>query len=171
MQIRRFVHKISVVPILFGLAAVPQAWAGDAATPEEIVVKVKEAAANLSKSGEAGLAEFNQKDGPWVWKDTYIFVYNCEAGVMSAHPIKATLVGKEILPLKDTKGNLFFSELCTAAAKPNGGWVEYWWPKPDKKEGSRKITYTIEVANTPYQVGAGVYDDSVSISELEKVSQ
>ena len=145
--------------------------AGEAASPEEIVGKVKEAAAALSASGDAGLAEFNQKDGPWVWKDTYVFVMNCEAGVMSAHPIKATLVGKEVLPVKDTKGNLFFSKLCTAAGKPNGGWVEYWWPKPGAEEGSRKITYIIEAENTPFQVAAGVYDESVSISELEKVSQ
>ena len=171
MQIRSLSYKMSVVPILLSLAAVSQAWAGEAASPEEIVVKVKEAANSLSGSGKEGLAEFKKKEGPWVWKDTYVFVYNCEAGVMSAHPIKPALVGKEILALKDTKGNLFFSELCTAANKPNGGWVEYWWPKPGAEEGSRKITYTIGVANTPYQVGAGVYDESVSISELEKVSQ
>ena len=147
-----------------------QSVASESAAPDEIVLKVKEAAAALSESGDAGLEQFNSKDSQWVWKDAYIFVYNCDQGTMSAHPMKASLIGKNIMQIKDTKDNEFFSSLCAESQKANGGWVEYWWPKPGAEEGSRKISYTIGVPNTPYQVGAGVYDDSVSISELEQVN-
>jgi hypothetical protein len=30
------------------------------------------------------LAQFNQKQGPWVWKDTYIFIQDCNKKVMAA---------------------------------------------------------------------------------------
>jgi hypothetical protein len=44
----------------------------DNATAQEVIAKVREAASALSKTGD--LAQFNQKQGPWVWKDTYIFI-------------------------------------------------------------------------------------------------
>jgi len=52
---------------------------------------------------------------------------------------------------------------------PAGVWVE-WWPKPGEKEGSRKISYALRVSNTPYIVGAGIYDDKATIIELQKLT-
>ena len=43
----------------------------DAATPEEVISKVWAASRLLNEKGAAGFAEFNSKDGPWVWKDSY----------------------------------------------------------------------------------------------------
>jgi hypothetical protein len=45
------------------------------ATAQEIVSKVQEAANTLAKSGEAkageaSLKQFDQKQSPWVWKDS-----------------------------------------------------------------------------------------------------
>jgi cytochrome c len=152
---------------MFGLT---NAGAIESATPQEIISKTKEAAQVLSKQKEAGLGEFNKPfGGKWAWKDTYIFVYDCTADKMIGHP-KAALVGKPVMDLKDKKGNLFFAKLCDAAKKTKGGWVEYWWPKPGSDEGYRKITYTIKVPNTNFQVGAGIYDKNVSISNLEKIN-
>ena len=42
------------------------------ATAQEVVEKVRQAANTLSQSGKAGLAQFDKKEGPWVWKDSYI---------------------------------------------------------------------------------------------------
>jgi signal transduction histidine kinase len=145
------------------------------ATPQEIVNKVQQAASTLSKSaaakpGEASLTQFNQKDGQWVWKDSYIFVLDCAKSTMAAHPIKADLIGKDTTTMKDTKGSAFFGQLCAATQKPSGVWVEYWWPKPGATEGSRKISYALKAGNTPYVVGAGIYDDSITISQLEKLT-
>jgi cytochrome c len=141
----------------------------DSATPQEIVAKTKEAAKILAKEKEKGLAEFNKSFGSkWAWKDTYVFAYDCTADKMIGHP-KAALVGKPVMDLKDKKGNLFFAKLCESAQKPKGGWVEYWWPKPGSDEGYRKITYTLNVPGTNFQVGAGIYDKKISISDLEKI--
>lgn len=151
------------------------AVAAEQATPQEIVAKVQEAANTLAKSaeakaGEASLTPFNQKEGPWVWKDSYIFVLDCAKSTIAAHPIKADLIGKDTTNMKDTKGNAFFGQLCAATQKPSGVWVEYWWPKPGATEGSRKISYALKAGNSPYVVGAGIYDDSVTIEQLEKLT-
>src|SRR5713226_4991884 len=114
----------------------------DKATAQEVVAKVREAASTLSKTGD--LAPFKQKQGPWVWKDTYIYVDDCDKKVVVAHPIKPELVGTDIASIKDTRGKNLFPDpqsFCDAAKKPSGVWIEYWWPKPGEKEGSRKISY------------------------------
>jgi signal transduction histidine kinase len=149
-------HKIQIIPV-------------GHATPEEVIAKVK-AAAEALKS-DADLAQFNEIEGnPWVWKDTYIFVYNCEADKMSAHPIKESLIGKPIMSLRDYAGNLFFEEMCRAALEPNGGWVKYSWPKPGDIEGSPKFSYNLQAQDSKYQVGAGIYGDADSKITIEMLN-
>jgi signal transduction histidine kinase len=96
---------------------------------------------------------------------------DCDKKVIAAHPIKPELVGQDYASLKDTKGKNFFPEgWCDAAKKPSGIWIEYWWPRPGEKEGSRKLTYGLSAKGTPYAVGAGIYDDKATIAELSKLS-
>ena len=143
----------------------------DHATAQEVVAKVREAATTLSKTGD--LAQFNQKQGPWVWKDTYIFVLNCDKMTQAAHPLRPDLRGTEISSIKDPKGNAIFpnpKDVCEAARKPSGTWVEYSWAKAGEKEGSRKVSYLLSAKGTPYVVAAGVYDDKASIADLSKLS-
>jgi cytochrome c len=143
----------------------------DKATAQEVVAKVREAASALTKTGD--LAQFNQKQGPWVWKDTYIFVDDCDKKVVVAHPLKPEQVGQDFGSIKDTKGKTLYPDpqaFCDAAKKPSGVWIEYWWPKPGEKEGSRKISYYLGAKGTPYVVGAGIYDDKATIADLSKLS-
>ena len=158
-----------VTVALFSVALCTVAVGQDHATAQEVVAKVREAASTLSKTGD--VAQFNQKQSPWVWKDTYIFVDDCDKKVQVAHPIKPELVGIDFMSIKDTKGkNVFSEDFCDAAKKPSGVWFEYWWPKPGEKEGSRKLAYGLSAKGTPYVVAAGVYDDKATIAELSKLS-
>ena len=154
----------------------PQAAAEEAATPEEVIAKVKEAAAYLEKEGESALETFKSMDSPFVWKDSYVFVYNCEAGLGDvAHPVPATKPSK-ISENKDATGKVIGPEFCQAAERPGGGWLEYPWWKPVKTEGakelsytkviSRKVSYMLKVEGQSYEVGAGVYSDTLSVDDL-----
>ncbi len=157
---------IRLLTICFVCALPHFAVTQDKSTPQELVSKVRAAAGILAKSGEPGLADFDKKPGPWVWKDSYIFVLDCTKGVMAAHPMKADLIGKPVAALKDIKGNPAFELLCAATQSPNGTWAEYWIPKPGEKEGSRKISYGFLAAGTPYVVGAGIFDADTTIAAL-----
>jgi signal transduction histidine kinase len=154
----------------------PPTVAGETATPQEVIAKVKEAAAYLEKNGKSGLKAFDSMDSPFVWKDTYVFVYDCAAGLADvALPVPATR-NKKLDADKDATGRVVGPELCQAAARPGGGWVEYMWWKPVKVEGakelayakkiSRKVTYMLNVKGQPYQVAAGVYNDSLTVKDL-----
>ena len=134
----------------------------DHATAQEVIAKVKEAAGTLSKTGD--VAQFNQNPSPWVWKDTYIFVLDCDKMTQAAHPLRPDIRGSEISSIKDPKG------MCAAARKPSGTWVEYSWAKPGEKEGSRKVSYLLGAKGTPFVAAAGIYDEKATIAELSKLS-
>ncbi len=169
MKNSKILVVLAVAFLIVALSSVAEGQ--DKATTQEVVAKVREAASTLSKTGD--LAPFNQKQGPWVWKDTYIFVDDCDKKVVVAHPIKPEQVGQDIMSIKDTRGKNLYPDpqgFCDAAKKPSGVWIEYWWPKPGEKEGSRKISYYLGAKGTPYVVGAGIYDDKATIAELSKLT-
>ena len=165
-------HSIlAVLGVILLVLTISKISAGqEKATAQEVVEKVRQAANTLSQSGEAGLAQFDKKESPWVWKDTYIFVFDCVKATVAAHPIRPDLIGKDTTGLRGTKGTEFFPKLCQATKTPSGVWVEYWWPKPGEKQGSRKVSYALKAGDTPYVVGAGIYDDKTTIAELEKLT-
>ena len=141
------------------------AWAADAATADEVVAKVKEAAVDVKAHADVALTEFDKKDGKWAWKDTYVFVLDCSNGTMKAHPSEK-VKGMKLADLKDKEtGKEFGSALCDAAKKTNGGWVEYMWTKPGAEGHHRKVAYVLTAGG--YQVAAGVYDDKLTAKELE----
>ncbi|QTA79080.1 Double cache domain-containing protein [Desulfonema limicola] len=166
-------HLKFVYAIIFGIVlfvfSISYAYGEEKASALEIVKKVREAAAFLSEAGEPGIAEFQKRESPWVWKDTYIFIHDCQKGTTIAHPIKPGHIGKNNIGIKDVKGNMFFVQGCEAAKDPKGGWIEYWWPKPGEKKPSRKISYMYRIPDMNLDIGAGVYDDTLSIEELKKL--
>ena len=136
------------------------AFAGDSATKDECVSKCKEAAALVAEKGaDAALQAINDKTGPFVWKDTYVFALDSENGKILAHPIKPALVGKELLHLKDINGVMFFVDMLKAAKSDAGeGWVNYMWPKPGEKKPSKKTTYVYKVPDQDIAMCAGIYE-------------
>lgn len=162
--------KYIIITAGFLLTLTTMAGAQQTAKPDEIMAKVKEAAAMLAEKGQAGLEEIKDRNGPWVWKDTYVFALNCKDKTVAAHPVQPELIGKNLTDIKDYKGNEFLVYLCLASKIPNGGWVEYWWPLPGMglDQASRKISYILQAEATPYQVSAGVYDEKISLWALNQ---
>jgi len=169
-QLSRIAAVFVAVLFLCAAAGVLPAAAEEAVTPAEVIAKVKEAAAFLSDQGEAGLAQFNDPDGPWSWKGTYVFVFDCGSGLIIGHPSK-DLVGTDLTTRVDKDGFKFNVALCAEAAKPNGGWVQYWRPTDSvdasgAAEFRRKVSYILAVPGRQMQVGAGIYEPTLTIDEL-----
>lgn len=150
---------------------ITSAFAGERATPQEVFEMVLKGAAVLENLGKDGLVAFNDPKGEFAWKDTYVQVYNCEARRTVGHPNAGYLAfpSEDWWKVQDKKGTYLTRLLCEASKDPYGGWVEYWWPKVGETEPSRKITFIIQVPGQPYQVSAGIYDDSLSLEALNKM--
>ena len=169
MKSNKIFAFVGVTLLVAALCAV--AVAQDQATAQEVVKKVREAASTLSKSSD--VAQFNEKQGPWVWKDTYVFIQDCDKKVVAAHPIKAEQIGKDLASVKDAKsGKSIFPEgWCKKIENASSGiWTEYMWPKPGEKEASRKLAYCLHAKGSPYVACSGVYDDKATIAEVSKLS-
>jgi len=167
--------KLIAAALAVGLATTAVAAADDGVTPEEVIAKVREAAAYLAKEGAAGLPAFEAEGSPFVWKDTYVFVYDCARDVIVAHPVPASR-GLSVTGLEGADGKPYGAALCAAAEKPGGSWGEYVWPKPVvgadgtlsyTDDAFRKVAYMLAVEGQPYEVGAGIYNDPMTLGELD----
>jgi len=133
------------------------AWA-ESATKDEVIAKCEAAAKMIQDQGvEAASKAIGDKEGPFVWKDTYVFLMDLD-GKMIAHPIKPELTEKDnLLQVADTDGKPLFVEFVQVAGGKGKGWVDYMWPKPGQDQPAAKSSYIYRVPNTPYFVGAGIY--------------
>ena len=136
---------------------------------------MREAAAHLAREGAAGLPDFEKDGSPFVWADTYVFVYDCARDVIAAHPVPASR-GLSISGLEGADGVPYGMALCKAAEVPGGSWGEYVWPKPTtdadgkvvySKEAYRKVSYMLAVEGQPFEVGAGIYNEAMTLPELD----
>lgn len=142
------------------------------ATPQEVYQKVIEAAQFLSQSGVKGLKEFENPRGKFVWKDTFVWVTECEKNYCLPTP-KSQDLGLNLSQMKcHQTGKLYILSLCDdMAAHPEGAWVEHWQPKPGFNTPQRKVSFMAPVPDSPYQVVSEVFDDATSLEELNKISK
>ncbi len=166
--------KVIVVSVMLLITSLFQnALAAEKATPAEVYEMVLKAAEVIEQLGEEGLSAFMQK-GEFTWKDSYVFVFNCSKLELAAHP-NNKLIGLNMSKLWDknkdkSKRKLHVVELCQRSTNPNGAWVEYYWEKLGETEPARKISFIIKVPGQPYEVSAGIYDDSMTLEELQALT-
>ena len=152
------------VVVLVGIVFVSNALA-ESATKDECVTKCKEAAQLIKEKGmDASFQELQNKDGKFVWKDTYVFVMDFD-GTHLTHPLRPESVGKNVMGFKDSNGKLVVKEFIEVAKTTGEGWVEYMYPKPAELKKpeterilSKKNTYVYRVRGTDMFVSAGVWE-------------
>ncbi len=136
------------------------------ATPEGVVAKVQEAAALLATQGASALDVLRDPTSAFTWKDTYIFVVDCAADRVLSNPAFPERQGRDIKQHVDYNGKQYGQELCDTAQQPGGGWVEYVWLKPGGDTPLRKISFVMSVDGQPYQLGAGIYNQTISLNDV-----
>jgi cytochrome c len=155
---------VIVLVIMASVVLVASAFA-ESATKDECVTKSKDAAQLIKEKGmNAAFQDLQNKDGKFVWKDTYVFVMDF-TGTHLTHPLRPEMVGKNVIGFKDSNGKLVVKEFIEVANTTGEGWVEYMYPKPaelkkPEKERilSKKISYVYRVPGTDMFVGAGVWE-------------
>jgi two-component system cell cycle sensor histidine kinase/response regulator CckA len=90
----------------------------------------------------------------------YFFVSDWQ-GISLAHGAQPSLVGTDMWEAEDSKGNKTSQSLISMAKKETGGFVEYWWRKPDTKKERPKIAYAKGVPEWGWMIGTGVYLDDI----------
>ena len=154
---KKSIQTTAIVLILITCFAA-LAWA-EGATKEEVVAKCEAAGKLVKEKGlEMASQAIGDKEGPFVWKDTYVFCLDLNKTCNIAHPIKPKLIGKNLMAAKDANGELFFAEFINVAKNKGEGWVSYMWPKPGEKKPSPKVAYVYKVPGEDVAMLAGIYE-------------
>lgn len=125
-------------------------------TPGAIKEYVDSAAAYAQQKGkDAALDAFNNRTGPFVTDDVYVYALDY-SGIALALPFQQEKVGTNFSPLLD-QGGKPYTNIEIQLARSGGGYILYHYPAPTDNTSSRlKISYVRPVDGT-YWIGAGIY--------------
>jgi signal transduction histidine kinase len=147
-------RKVLIVFIAFCFLA-GTAFAAERGSAKEAVALVNKAVAYYQANGkEAAFKAFNQKPGPFVDRDLYIFVIDWN-GVILAHGANKGMINKPTGDLRDSDGKLFMREMVKTAQTKGTGWVDYKWTNPVLKKVENKSSYVQRVGDL--LIGCGIY--------------
>ena len=123
-----------------------------------VVDAVRDAVGQIEKLGTAAFPLFHDPTGPFIAKDTYIFVFDMK-GIDLVNPGFPNLEGRDLLDLKDAQGKPLIREMFDLVQTRNFGWVDYMWPKPGESVATQKSAYVsrAKVGDQWLLVGCGVY--------------
>jgi cytochrome c len=111
------------------------------------------ASAYIATAGEAkALSGFTSRDSGFVDGDLFVFCYD-RLGVVVAHGENASLVGRNLLHLKDTDGREPIAMGVKVGFETGRGWIDYTWPNPATKKIERKYAYMIRTHDVVCGVG------------------
>ncbi len=157
---RRFCFAV-VIWLLFGVAVLSNA--SEKATKKECISKTNEAIDMIGAKGlKATLNIINDKTGPFVWKDSYVFAIDNESAKMLAHPfVPPKMIGKSFRSITDKQGKAYFQEFLDVANHDGQGWVDYVYPNPQGVM-SKKVAYVLKVPDEDIILIAGIYAGSTA---------
>jgi len=129
----------------------------DAAMIEDVVEK---ASVLIEKQGKAAFPLLRDKRGPFVFMDTYIFMVSTD-GTEMFNASMPSLEGKNVLDLKDLKGNSLVKDEIALALKAGKGWIDGYWYKPGGNEPALKRTFVrkVKCEGKTCIIGSGYYPE------------
>lgn len=140
-------------------------FAADDCKKEEAKKAVEFACTEISKNVDSGKKAVSKYR---FCGQNYVWLQDTPEVRMVLHPIKTKLNhkfygGRNKSDLKGyedksaEKKKVFIEFDKMANAKPEGGWVDYMWPKPGAEESTPKTSFVKRCAGTNIVAGSGVW--------------
>ena len=108
-----------------------------------------------TKGKEEMMKLINAKDPAFVQGSLYIDMRDVKTGIVLAHPINQSIVGKDLTDVPDASGKKYRREIIELAAKSKKGWVDYQYKNPTSGKIEPKTTYIQLVDGVVLE--AGIY--------------
>lgn len=100
------------------------------------------ASAQIRRQGMAkALAGFNDRNGPFVRDDLYVFAVNLASGKFEAHGMNPKWTGTDASDLHDVEGRPLVKEMLELARNKGEGSVDYVWRNPVTNAVENKRTF------------------------------
>ncbi|CDG81282.1 cache domain-containing protein [Janthinobacterium agaricidamnosum] len=134
------------------------ASAGAAIEPSEkdAIAMAERGAAFIKANGkEEMMKKISAKDPEFVQGSLYVDMRDINTGIVLAHPINPSIVGKDLTDVPDANGKRYRREIIELAQKKGKGWVDYQYKNPTTGKIEPKTTYILRVGDVVLE--AGIY--------------
>ena len=132
--------------------------AAHASEPSEkdAIAMVEKGAAYIKQHGKDKFIEkVSAKDPEFIQGALYVDIRDLQSGIVLAHPVNPTIVGKDLTDVPDASGKKYRREIIELAAKKGKGWVDYMYKNPTTGKIEPKTTYIQRVGDAVLE--AGIY--------------
>jgi cytochrome c len=135
------------------IAATGVASADDRGSKEEAKALLDKAVAHVNAVGmEKAFVDFSQKDGGFIDRDLYVFCYDLHGNVL-AHGGNPTLIGKNLIDVRDTDGIQPVKASIEIVQASGQGTLDFKWPNPVTKKIESKSSFVVKVGENWCGVG------------------
>lgn len=145
-------------PILLASLAFFAMAAAHASEPTEkdAIAMVEKGAAFIKQHGKDKFIEkVSSKDPEFIQGALYVDIRDLQSGIVLAHPVNPTIVGKDLTDVPDASGKKYRREIIELAARKGKGWVDYMYKNPTTGKIEPKTTYIQRVGDAVLE--AGIY--------------
>lgn len=141
---------------------------------ENSVTRMKLTAQNSVHSTAVGLGSLLKTQPPVTWSEVmqtyiqdvrffndstgYFYAYDTNCTCV-AHAVNEQIIGEYLSQYQDIQWN-YVIQLLSEKAQTSGGFVTYYWPKPNTQGEFEKIYYEEMIPGTQYLLGAGIDTNS-----------
>ncbi|MGV7209383.1 cache domain-containing protein [Oxalobacteraceae bacterium A2-2] len=143
---------------LLSLAALATTAMAGAAEPTEkdAIAMAERGAAYIKAHGkDEMMKKLSAKDPEFVQGSLYVDMRDINTGIVLAHPINPSIVGKDLTDVPDASGKRYRRDIIELAAKKGHGWVDYQYKNPTSGKIEPKTTYILRVGDVVLE--AGIY--------------
>ena len=129
------------------------AWAFEPTEKDAIAMTERGAALIKAKGKEEMRKRINARDPEYVQGSLYIDMRDLYSGIVLAHPINSSIVGKDLTDIPDVGGKNYRREIIELAQRSGKGWVEYHYKNPASGKVELKTTYILRVDDVVLEAG------------------
>jgi cytochrome c len=145
---------LTVTALCLALAA-GNACANEPTEKDAIAMAEKGAAFIKAKGKDEMMKRISAKDPDFVQGSLYVDMRDLQTGIVLAHPINPSIVGKDLTDVPDASGKKYRREIIELAQKKGKGWVDYQYKNPASGKIEPKTTYILRVDDIVLE--AGIY--------------
>jgi signal transduction histidine kinase len=123
-------------------------------TPAEAKAMVEKAITYYKANGkDKTLAEASNNKGQFVKEDLYVTIYDMN-GKCLAHGANKSMIGLDLINLKDADGKLFVKDRLEIVKAKGKGWQDYKFSNPLTKKMEPKTVWIEKVDDLVFACGA-----------------
>jgi cytochrome c len=125
-------------------------------TEKDAIAMAEKGAAFMKAHGkDEMMKKITAKDPEFIQGSLYVDMRDINSGIVLAHPVNQSIVGKDLTDVPDANGKKYRREIIELAQKKGKGWVDYQYKNPTSGKIEPKTTYILRVGDVVLE--AGIY--------------